>query len=112
MVLMASESCASAAAFLSGGLHTRVRVATLWDESVETKLSVGISTGAGILRWLLNHRCQLLEMKQTAILWEMYQINLSRQCVTCEEYITSITKESEGTETSSKHACVLVYSQQ
>lgn len=101
-----SESCASAAAFLSGELHTRVRGAMLWDESVETKLSVGISTGAGILGWLLNHRCHVLEIKQTAILWEMYQRNLSRQCVTCVEYIT---KESVGTETSSKHACMLVY---
>lgn len=44
-----SESHGSAAVFPSGELHTSVRSMVFWDESVKTEVSVGISTGAGIL---------------------------------------------------------------
>lgn len=43
-----SESHGSAAVFPSE-LHTSVRSMVFWDESVKTQVSVGISTGAGIL---------------------------------------------------------------
>lgn len=47
-MLFFSESHGSAAVFPSE-LHTSVRSMVFWDESVKTQVSVGISTGAGIL---------------------------------------------------------------